>query len=216
MQLSVVEPEKNYRQYFDLEDRTVNGKPRYIFAATNEAEELYLVKCAEEQESVEKAKILIADGKKMYANDNLWGAAQNYKEGIRFDPSNVDAYSELGDTLLKLGLYRDALEPLNRALPLTRDMRLRSRIYDDIGLAKSKLGDQAHALSSFGLSLECNPRNHHALVRRGISHSITGQHDRAYTDALMALRLRPGYPPALQLKRKLEVSGCIPPLGATG
>ena len=33
---------------------------------------------------------------------------------------------------------------------------------------------------------------------------MTGQLDRAYTDALMALKLQPAYPPALRLKRKLE------------
>jgi len=213
--LCIVRGEKTYRKYFDLQSQTVNEKPRYTFAATKEAEKIYLVKCAAEEELVEKSTTLIAEGKEMYANGNLWGAVRKYEEATRFDPSNVEAYSRLGHTFLKLGLYRDALGPLNHALTLTRDVQLRSRIYDDIGVAKSNSGNQAEALSSFGLSLKSKPVNPKALVHRAVSHSRTGQHDQAYTDVLMALKLRPGYLPALHLKTKLEVSGRIPPLGAT-
>ena len=73
---------------------------------------------------------------------------------------------------------------------MTSDVWLRSHIYDAIGLAKSKLGDQTGAIFYFDLSLLFSSRNFKALVHRGISYGMKGQHDRAYTDALMALKLR--------------------------
>lgn len=210
--LSVVNGEKTYKKYFDLVHETINGKPRYIFAATKEVETIYFAKCAEKEKSVDASKVLIAEGNNNFALGNFWGAAKKYREATDLAPSKAEAYSRLGRTFLRLGLYQQALEPLNHALSLTCDPRLRGIIYDNIGMARSNLGDQSGAISSFGLALTSDPKNANLLVHRGISFEKTGQHERAYTDSLMALRLRPGYPPALQLKRQLEASGRITPL----
>lgn len=64
--LSIGKGEKEYRGYFNLADQAINGKARYIFTATKEAEEFYLVKSAKEQEEKQKAveavRVLIAEG----------------------------------------------------------------------------------------------------------------------------------------------------------
>jgi tetratricopeptide (TPR) repeat protein len=120
----------------------------------------------------------------------------------------------LGYALLNLGLFQEALEPLSRALSLISDQRVRSLVLDNIGMARSKLGDQTGAISSFGLALYLRPRDARFLVHRGVSLEKAGQPDNAYTDALMALKLRPGYQPALRLKQKLETSRQISPIGA--
>ena len=210
--LFVVNGEKTYKKYFDLTDETIKGKPRYIFAATKEVETIYFAKCAEKEKSVDASKVLIAEGNNNFALGNFWGAAKKYREATDLAPSKAEVYSRLGRTFLRLGLYQQALEPLNHALSLTCDPRLRGIIYDNIGMARSNIGDQSGAISSFGLALTSDPKNANLLVHRGISFKRIGQHERAYTDTLMALRLRPGYPPAVKLKAKLEASGHIAPL----
>jgi len=206
------------KMYFDLAQQTVYGKPAYIFAATKDVERICLVKCAEEQKTiaegqkkVEEAKLLFAEGVKIYTNGDLGGAEQKFKVAAELDPSHAEAHSRLGHTLVKLRRYEEALKPLNRALSLTCDVRLWILVYDDIGLATSNLGDQTGAISSFYWSIMFNPRNAKALVHRGISHRKTGEYDRAYADALDALKWRPAYPPALRLKKELEAAGHITP-----
>ena len=179
------------KKYFDLAQQTIYGKPVYIFSATKEVERICLLKCAEEKETVETAKVLIYEGRNMYAGGNLWGAVRKYRTAMELDPSNADAHYWLGETLLKLGLYKEALESLSRAESLPSDERRRSQIYDGIRLAKSELGDKTAAIFFFDLSLGFSSRNFKALVHRGMSYDMEGQHDRAYTDALMALKLRP-------------------------
>lgn len=207
------------KKRFDLAQQNVYGKPAYIFPATKEVERIFLVKCAEEQKTIvegqkkiQEAKDLFAEGVKIYAHGDLWGAAEKYKAAAELDPSYAEAQSRLGHTLLKLKQPEEALKFLNHAVSLTSDMRLLSLGYDDIGLATSNLGDQQGAMSSFNLSLMFDGRNAKALVHRGISHRKTGEHDRAYADALGALNCRPAYPPALRLKKELEASGHITPL----
>ena len=51
----------------------------------------------------------------MYASSNLWGAVQEYKTATELEPSNGDAHYWLGRTLLKLGLYNEAIVSLSRA-----------------------------------------------------------------------------------------------------
>ena len=126
--LSVREGEKKYRKYFDLADQTINGTPSYIFIASKEAEEFYLLKSAKQQEeklkAVDVVKALMIEGNTMYASGNLWGAVRKYKEVTEMDSSNAGAHSRLGHTQLKLGLYEDALEALGRALSLACDSQV--------------------------------------------------------------------------------------------
>jgi tetratricopeptide (TPR) repeat protein len=86
-----------------------------ISVSSKEVEKIYLVKCPEEQEIVVATKGLIAGGRNMYASSNLWGAVQEYKTATELEPSNGDAHYWLGRTLLKLGLYNEAIVSLSRA-----------------------------------------------------------------------------------------------------
>jgi Flp pilus assembly protein TadD len=205
---------KKYYKYFDLATQTVRGKPTFIFSATEEVESIYVVKSADKQKLLERAKSLVAEANADFARGSLWPAVKRYRGATALAPFDAGAHSRLGYALLSLGLCQEALQPLSRALFLDSDQRLRSLILDNIGMAKSKLGDQIGAISSFGLALALRPRDARFLVHRGVSLERAGQHDNAYTDALVALKLRPGYEPALRLKDKLETSGHISPIGA--
>jgi len=72
--ISVVNGEKTYKKYFDLVHETINGKPRYIFAATKEVEGIYFAKCAEKANSLDASKVLISEGNNDFALGNFWGA----------------------------------------------------------------------------------------------------------------------------------------------
>jgi tetratricopeptide (TPR) repeat protein len=194
----------NDKKYFDLARQTVDGNPSYIFAATKGVEGIYFVKPAQKQKIVIQTSVLLNEGRRKYRSGNLWGAAQKYKEITELDPANGEARSRLGHTLLKLGLYKEATEALGRAesLPIT-GWQL-SRVYDDLGLASAKLGNHGAAILLFDFSVGFWPKDVKALVHRGESLRKTGQYESSYTDALMALKLRPDYAPALRLKRELE------------
>jgi tetratricopeptide (TPR) repeat protein len=191
------------KKYFDLARQTVDGKPAYIFAAPKGVERSYPVQGAQEQKTVTHAEPLLNEAKKMYSSGNLWGAAQNYKKLTELDPSNGEMHSRLGHTLLKLGLNKEAIEALSRAESLCTTGWQLSVVYDDLGLASAQLGNHSAAILLFDFSVGFWPKNVKALVHQGESLRKTRQYDRSYINALMALKLRPAYAPALRLKKEL-------------
>lgn len=157
--------------------------------------------------------MLIVEGNEIYSTENYSGAAEKYRAAAEVDPANGEAHSRLGTALRQLGLYKEALESSKRAVPLTPDGPERAIIFDNMGVCESNLGHPVTAVLYSGIALKFQPKNARIRVHRGISYEKAGQYDRAHTDALMALKFRPGYPPALRLKLRLELSGHVTPLG---
>ncbi|MBI4662895.1 MAG: protein kinase [Verrucomicrobia bacterium] len=158
------------------------------------------------------AEELTDEGFKLTQNDDWVGAVRKYKEAIAADPKYVRAFSNLGFALNSLGKYDDAIQILTEATALTKEKPVLHRIYDYRGFSKSNLKDYEGAIEDFTKAIglaDHNPRVYH---HRAESKALAGKYDEAYSDVLQALRLDPGYPPAIRLKQKLESQGFVKPI----
>ncbi len=70
------------------------------------------------------------------------------------------------------------------------------------GILRSQAGQQARAISDFGLALRVNPRLARVYVERGLVHHARGAYDAAIADYDVALQLEPSY--ALAAERRQQ------------
>ena len=86
------------------------------------------------------------DALAMYRAGHYSEAVQTTLNEIKQMPKNMDSYSVLGWSLLKLGRYQEAVNYARRALEISR---YDSRIVEILGEAYYFLGDNAQALKYF-------------------------------------------------------------------
>ncbi|HUX21497.1 MAG TPA: tetratricopeptide repeat protein [Spirochaetia bacterium] len=86
------------------------------------------------------------DALAMYRNGQYALAMQTTLDEIQQMPKNMDSYSVLGWSLLKLGRYQEAVDYAKRALAISR---YDNRIVEILGEAYYFLGDNAQAIKYF-------------------------------------------------------------------
>lgn len=86
------------------------------------------------------------DALAMYRNGDYEQAVKTTLREIKQMPKNMDAYSVLGWSLLKLGRYQEAVNYAKKALQISR---YDSRIVEILGEAYYFLGDNTEALDNF-------------------------------------------------------------------
>lgn len=86
------------------------------------------------------------DALAMYRNGQYAQAVQTTLDEIRQMPKNMDSYSVLGWSLLKLGRYQEAVNYAKRALEISR---YDNRIVEILGEGYYFLGDNAQAIKYF-------------------------------------------------------------------
>ncbi len=86
------------------------------------------------------------DALAMYRNGQYAQAVQTTLNEIKQMPKNMDSYSVLGWSLLKLGRYQEAVDYAKRAIEISR---YDSRIVEILGEGYYFLGDNAQAIKYF-------------------------------------------------------------------
>lgn len=165
------------------------------------------------------AQALTDEGFELAQKDDWAGAVGKYREAIKLDPKYSRAQANLGYALNRLGSYEEAIEILDRAIPLAEskpeDRFLLHGMHDSRGFAKSNLKKYSEALDDFNRSLNLNARNPRVLCHRAETLLFLDEprYTEAYTDVLMALKIDPESPRANRIKRRLEEQGLVEPIG---
>lgn len=82
----------------------------------------------------------------LYQEGNYKGAIEVCKSELEIRPGNMDSYSVLGWSLIRLGRYQEALEEARKGLKISR---YDSRIVEIVGEANFYLGKNLEALKWF-------------------------------------------------------------------
>ena len=123
----------------------------------------------------------------------LEDAAADFREVARLQPSDADAWSDLGETLLSLGRPDDALAAWDRALALRPSPALDA----NRGVALRQLGRLDEALVAQDRALALGPADAEAWSNRGNVLKDLGRLEEALASFDRALTLRPRMPGAL-------------------
>jgi len=102
-----------------------------------------------------------ASAVRLYQAGDVQGAIAEYEAGLRLQPDRIDALSNLGAALARLGRYPEAIERYRRALELSAgDPRIRM----NLALAYYKSDSLAEAIGELSSLHEGAPGNEQILV----------------------------------------------------
>ena len=102
-----------------------------------------------------------ASAVRLYQAGDIQGAIAEYEAGLRLQPDRIDALSNLGAALARLGRYPEAIERYRRALELSAgDPRIRM----NLALAYYKSDLLAEAIGELSSLHEGAPGNEQILV----------------------------------------------------
>lgn len=159
------------------------------------------------------AESLTDQGFELARRDDWIGAISLYEKAINIEPDFGRAYANLGYALNRLGQFQNAIDLLSKGIERSTDDALLHRLYDTRGFARSRLKDYDGAIGDFTEAVNLNRTNPRVYYHRAESKALAARYDEAYSDVLLALKLDPGYPPALRLRQRLESEGFVRPLG---
>lgn len=101
---------------------------------------------------------------KLFSPDALAQACQLFERATRLDPTDVSAWSALGDMCALLQRDAEALAAFERAVALAPH---NPELWCDVGAMRSRLGDHAQALAAYETALALDPDSPRALEQRG-------------------------------------------------
>ena len=113
-------------------------------------------------------------------------AVERDSHAVKLDPSNADAYFNLGNTYHRNGDYDRAIEAFSRAIELKRDF---AEAYTNRGLAHQNKGDYDHAIRDHNEAIDLNPNYAEAYFNRGGAYKSKYNYDHALTDFTKAIEL---------------------------
>ncbi|MEW6040425.1 MAG: VWA domain-containing protein [Elusimicrobiota bacterium] len=108
------------------------------------------------------ARTEIKKGNKHYNKGQYEEALERYTEAGIKAPGSPVVHFNSGDALYKIENHQDALKEFNTALGKTRDRKLQSKIYYNIGNSFFKQGKPDDALKNYKKSLDLNPKDEDA------------------------------------------------------
>ena len=123
----------------------------------------------------------------------LEDAAADFREVARLQPTDVDAWSDLGEALLGLGRPEEALAAWDRAIAL----RPSPDLHANRGVALRQLGRLDEALAAQDRALALKPADAEAWSNRGNVLKDLGRLEEALASLDRALALNPRMPGAL-------------------
>jgi tetratricopeptide (TPR) repeat protein len=117
------------------------------------------------------AKAYLGRGLVELAMNEAPAALRDFREAVRLDKTNIDAWTSLGGTQGRSGKFTDAVESYSRALALSPDAvaPLAGR-----GAAQIKLGKIEAGLKDLNRALAIDPRHVDALYNRALAHRKRG------------------------------------------
>jgi tetratricopeptide (TPR) repeat protein len=156
------------------------------------------------------------DPKNVYALTGLGGVALSRHrfadalalgfEARRAAPRSAEPYGVVGDALLELGRYEEAFATFDRMVALKPS----ASSYARIAYARELTGDVVGAIEAMSLALDASlgrpEASAFATVELGKLHWSVGRIGQAAAHYRLALRLQPGYAPAIDALARVEAS----------
>lgn len=93
---------------------------------------------------------------------NLNEAAINFKNALKYDKEDWEAYYGLAYTYFGLGRYDESIEQVSRALNGAKDKEFQSKSYNILGLNYASKGDYTKAKETYNKALELDSNNEYA------------------------------------------------------
>ncbi len=120
-------------------------------------------------------------------------AINQYNLSLRITPLVMDhvlAYNNRGIAYSRLGLYRNALEDLNKAIEMKSDY---ADAYGNRGVIYSNLGQNLLAFEDFNKAIQLQPDFADLYNNRGVAYTKLGLYQNAVIDFSKAIELNPYY-----------------------
>ncbi len=106
----------------------------------------------------------LSAGRMLENEGNLVGAVEQYREIIKVEPNNVEAYTRLGIACNRLQRYDDALKAFMRAIEIQPD---KAYMHNNLGFCYVLRGELPKAEQSFKQALALNPEYKRARMNLG-------------------------------------------------
>jgi tetratricopeptide (TPR) repeat protein len=120
-------------------------------------------------------------------------AINQYNLSLRIKPLVMDhvlAYNNRGIAYSRLGMYRNALEDLNKAIEMKSDY---ADAYGNRGVIYSSLGQNQLAFEDFNKAIQLQPDFADLYNNRGVAYTKLGLYQSAVVDFSKAIELNPYY-----------------------
>lgn len=129
-------------------------------------------------------------------------ALLSYERAARLTPDDPEPWNNLGATLVKLGRLEEGRDAYTRAVELNP----RATSLYNLGIVQARLGREDLALATLLRAAAADPLDPRIQSDLGIALARAGRRDEAIARWREALRLRPGFGPALQALRAVEAA----------
>ena len=126
-----------------------------------EAEQIYLDLLTRDPENT---KILSNLATLYYMQGKLSYAADQWREVVRVEPKNANAHTMLGEVLMELSKYKDAMKEYTTAAGLQPDSM---DAWLNMAIAAHKSGSGGRALTGIERAIKLDPKNARALAMQG-------------------------------------------------
>ncbi|HLC44417.1 MAG: hypothetical protein A2722_02410 [Candidatus Doudnabacteria bacterium RIFCSPHIGHO2_01_FULL_50_11] len=136
-------------------------------------------------------KNLMQQAKNLVQQDDFPQAEQAYIRIIERDPSNEEAYENLGKLYLERKKYKEALEVYEY---LVKHHPHDDRYWNKLGVAQYQLANYKGAVDSYSTAIRLNPKVSNRYVNLSLSHASLGQLAEAEAAAEKASQLDPNNP----------------------
>lgn len=121
----------------------------------------------------------LSAGQMLENEGNLVGAIEQYREIIKIEPNNVEAYTRLGIACNRLQRYDDALKAFMRAIEIQPD---KAYLHNNLGFCYVLRGELPKAEQAFGRALALNPDYKRARMNLGAVMAQTNRTDEAVAE----------------------------------
>ena len=118
---------------------------------------------------------------------------QGILEAEKDKKEDFSLYEIRGEIFAELEKYDKAIVDFNQAITINPQLAL---AYNNRGLAKSALGDEADAIADFNQAITINPQDAYAYNNRGLAKSALGDKADAIADFNQAITINPQHPKA--------------------
>lgn len=146
-----------------------------------------------EDERITRARILSKKARRAYNANEYNEALQLLKPASQLDKESVGIVGLLGRTLVRLGYYAEAIQPLTQALEGTKITSNKIILLTNRGVSLLMLAQYGRAHDDFSECIRYSPNSSRALRFRALTWLYLGRPDNGLQDINAALKTRPKY-----------------------
>ena len=127
---------------------------------------------------------------KNHQKNNFQVAKKLYKQALKIDPNNTDAYNNLGLIFSTLGEFQKALDCYEKAIKIKPKS---VSTHNNLGLLYEKFKDHRKAVICYQQSIQIEPRYALAYFNLGNVYKILGKFKEAKNSYKKAIEIEPNY-----------------------